>query len=140
MANIARQSFFSIAKVANRHFTSPTSAIRVSARALSSKSVSSSKNNNNEKDVSLSSSNNNNNNQSMQEAQGIQAESPLPDFSVGNGEGQYDWSRSFFGLSTQAFPREAADILQSQIVPQDIEIKPGAYSNHKQNLTFEWYW
>lgn len=36
-----------------------------------------------------------------------------------------DWSRSYHGLSTQAFPSEVAEILQAAIDPLDIEMKPG---------------
>ncbi|KAH9077073.1 mitochondrial genome maintenance protein [Lactarius deliciosus] len=35
-----------------------------------------------------------------------------------------DWSRSYHGLSTQPFPPEATNILQAEIEPLDIEIKP----------------
>jgi hypothetical protein len=38
---------------------------------------------------------------------------------------EQDWSRSFFGLSTKAFPQEAADILLAPINIDDIECKPG---------------
>ena len=37
-----------------------------------------------------------------------------------------DWSKSYFGLSTQPFPKEAADVLLAPIDPRDVEIKPGA--------------
>jgi hypothetical protein len=39
-----------------------------------------------------------------------------------------DWSKSYSGLSTQAFPKEAADILMAPVDPLDIEIKPGMMS------------
>lgn len=35
-----------------------------------------------------------------------------------------DWTKSFRGLSTEPFSKEAADILQAPIDPEDIEIKP----------------
>ncbi|KAH9938093.1 mitochondrial genome maintenance MGM101-domain-containing protein [Fomitopsis serialis] len=35
-----------------------------------------------------------------------------------------DWSKSYFGLSTQAFSREVADVLLAPIEPLDVEIKP----------------
>ncbi|EXJ80800.1 hypothetical protein A1O3_07084 [Capronia epimyces CBS 606.96] len=35
-----------------------------------------------------------------------------------------DWTRSFHGLSTEPFSKEAADILQAALDPEDIEIKP----------------
>ena len=40
------------------------------------------------------------------------------------GDRQVDWARSFHGLSTQAFPKEAADVLLQPITPDDIEVKP----------------
>ena len=36
-----------------------------------------------------------------------------------------DWSRSYFGLSSEPFPKEVADILQAPLDPLDIEMKPG---------------
>jgi len=42
-----------------------------------------------------------------------------------NGESHYDWSKSYFGLSTQAFPKDIADVLLAPIDSMDIEIKPG---------------
>jgi hypothetical protein len=35
-----------------------------------------------------------------------------------------DWTRSFHGLSSQPFPKEAQDILLASIAPNDIEVKP----------------
>lgn len=35
-----------------------------------------------------------------------------------------DWSRSFHGLSQEAFPKEAAEVLLAPIDPQSVEIKP----------------
>lgn len=40
------------------------------------------------------------------------------------GDRQVDWSRSFHGLSTEAFPPEAAKALLAPIHPDEIEIKP----------------
>src|SRR5579859_1129557 len=40
---------------------------------------------------------------------------------------QVDWSRSFHGLSTQAFSEEAAKILTAPLETDDVEIKPGLY-------------
>ena len=37
---------------------------------------------------------------------------------------QVDWARSFHGLSTEPFSKEAADILLSPISPMDVEVKP----------------
>lgn len=35
-----------------------------------------------------------------------------------------DWTRSFHGLSSEAFPKEAADILLAEMNPEEIEVKP----------------
>jgi hypothetical protein len=35
-----------------------------------------------------------------------------------------DWTRSFHGLSEQPFSKEAAEVLQQPIPPEDIEVKP----------------
>ncbi|PFH47799.1 hypothetical protein AMATHDRAFT_151271 [Amanita thiersii Skay4041] len=52
-------------------------------------------------------------------------EQPIPDLLTnGNGEGHTDWSRSFFGLSTQPFSKEITDTLLAPLKPEDIEIKP----------------
>ena len=40
------------------------------------------------------------------------------------GDRQVDWSRSFHGLSSTAFPAEAAKILSEPIEAEDIEVKP----------------
>ena len=37
-----------------------------------------------------------------------------------------DWSKSYFGLSTQPFPKEVSDILLAPVDPKDVEMKPGA--------------
>ncbi|KAI9823378.1 MAG: hypothetical protein M1819_001351 [Sarea resinae] len=58
---------------------------------------------------------------------------PLPDLSKGladeplildEGSRQVDWTRSFHGLSTAPFPKEAADALLQPIPFDDIEVKP----------------
>ena len=36
-----------------------------------------------------------------------------------------DWSKSYFGLSTQPFPREVAETLLAPVDPMDVEMKPG---------------
>ncbi|KAI0797114.1 mitochondrial genome maintenance MGM101-domain-containing protein [Abortiporus biennis] len=38
--------------------------------------------------------------------------------------GATDWSRSYYGLSSQPFPNEAADVLMTPVDPLDVEIKP----------------
>jgi Mitochondrial genome maintenance MGM101 len=43
---------------------------------------------------------------------------------LGDG-GSTDWSRSYYGLSSQPFPKEIAEILEHPIDPADIEMKPG---------------
>ncbi|KAI0960158.1 hypothetical protein AcW1_004756 [Taiwanofungus camphoratus] len=35
-----------------------------------------------------------------------------------------DWSKSYFGLSTEPFPKEAAEVLLAPLDPLDIEMKP----------------
>lgn len=37
---------------------------------------------------------------------------------------QVDWARSFHGLSTEAFSKEAAEALLAPLEPEDIEVKP----------------
>jgi len=48
------------------------------------------------------------------------------DFVSGGDSAANDWSKSYYGLSVEAFPREIADILLAPIDEMDIEIKPGA--------------
>lgn len=48
------------------------------------------------------------------------------DFVSGGSSGANDWSKSYHGLSVEAFPREIADILLAPIDEMDIEMKPGA--------------
>jgi len=42
----------------------------------------------------------------------------------GTGEPQTDWSKSYHGLSSHAFPKDVADILLAPIDPLDVEVKP----------------
>ena len=58
---------------------------------------------------------------------------PIKDLSQGfsddplvlnEGERQVDWARSFHGLSSEPFSKEAAEILLQPIRPTDIEVKP----------------
>lgn len=42
-------------------------------------------------------------------------------------ENGHNWSSSFYGLSTERFPQEVANILLEPINPDDIEVKPGMY-------------
>jgi len=46
------------------------------------------------------------------------------DFVLGGDNGTSDWSKSYYGLSVEAFPREIAEILLAPIDHLDIEIKP----------------
>ena len=46
-----------------------------------------------------------------------------------------DWSKSYFGLSSQPFSKEISEVLGSPIDPLDIEIKPGALSSIRHPLT-----
>ncbi len=39
-----------------------------------------------------------------------------------------DWSKSYFGLSTEPFSPEIAQVLQEPLNPLDIEMKPGIFS------------
>jgi len=41
-----------------------------------------------------------------------------------------DWSKSYHGLSTQAFAKEIVEVLLAPIDPLDVEMKPGASSLH----------
>lgn len=52
------------------------------------------------------------------------------DFVSGGDSTANDWSKSYYGLSVEAFPREVADILLAPIDEMDIEIKPGASLSH----------
>ena len=63
----------------------------------------------------------------------IDDQSPIKDMTNGladeplildEGSRQVDWTRSFHGLSSQAFPKEAADILLAPIPVDDVEVKP----------------
>ena len=50
---------------------------------------------------------------------------PLPD--AIDSSGTTDWSKSYFGLSTQPFAKEIAEVLMAPLDPLDVEIKPGEY-------------
>ena len=63
----------------------------------------------------------------------IDDQSPIKDMTNGladeplildEGSRQVDWTRSFHGLSSQAFSKEAADILLAPIPFDDVEVKP----------------
>ncbi|PGH01579.1 hypothetical protein GX51_05144 [Blastomyces parvus] len=41
-----------------------------------------------------------------------------------NSQDHVDWTRSFHGLSAQPFSKEAAEVLQQELNPEDVEIKP----------------
>jgi len=65
--------------------------------------------------------------------QSINDVSPIKDMTRGladeplildEGARQVDWTRSFHGLSSQAFSKEAADILLAPIAYDDVEVKP----------------
>ena len=49
--------------------------------------------------------------------------SPLPD--VLGSDGTTDWSKSYFGLSSQPFAKEIAAVLMAPLDPMDVEMKPG---------------
>ena len=50
---------------------------------------------------------------------------PLPD--VLGSDGTTDWSKSYFGLSTQPFAKEIAEVLMAPLDPMDVEMKPGKH-------------
>jgi hypothetical protein len=63
----------------------------------------------------------------------IDDQSPIRDMTKGlqdeplildEGERQVDWTRSFHGLSSQPFSKEAADVLLAAIPFDDVEVKP----------------
>ena len=130
MASLARQRLSSATKFASRRFSTPIHPLRVGARALSNKGATNPSAN--EKKVN---GDKNTNNQSVHEQQRINndlSSGPLPELATGNGtgDGHHDWSKSYFGLSTQAFSKEVADILTAPLDPLDIEIKPGTSHWH----------
>lgn len=47
------------------------------------------------------------------------------DVDIALSDGTTDWSRSFSGLSQEAFTKEVAEILLAPLDPLDVEIKPG---------------
>jgi Mitochondrial genome maintenance MGM101 len=59
---------------------------------------------------------------------------PIPEpktspFHEGGGDGvPHDWSKSYHGLSSEAFTKEVANILMAPIDPEDVEMKPGTTS------------
>ena len=48
-----------------------------------------------------------------------------PEVILDEGTQKVDWARSFHGLSTEPFSKEAADVLLAPVDPEDVEIKPG---------------
>jgi len=53
----------------------------------------------------------------------LQTEGSLPTLNESD-PSKVDWSRSFHGLSQEAFPKDAAEILLAPIDPHIIEVKP----------------
>jgi hypothetical protein len=51
------------------------------------------------------------------------------DAAFGGPEAGMDWSKSYHGLSVAPFPKEISDVLLQPIEPEDVEIKPGMYSD-----------
>jgi hypothetical protein len=49
----------------------------------------------------------------------------LPELAVGVNDGITDWSRSYSGLSQEAFTKDIADVLLAPVDPMDVEMKPG---------------
>ncbi|KAI9051190.1 hypothetical protein LZ554_005292 [Drepanopeziza brunnea f. sp. 'monogermtubi'] len=63
----------------------------------------------------------------------IDDQSPIKDMTGGladeplildEGSRQVDWTKSFHGLSSQPFSKEAADVLMAPVAPDDVEVKP----------------
>lgn len=63
----------------------------------------------------------------------IDDQSPINDIASGladeplildEGSRQVDWAKSFHGLSSQPFSKEAADVLLAEIPTDDVEVKP----------------
>lgn len=63
----------------------------------------------------------------------VEAEAPavlpatFPEAPTGGDVVGTDWSKSYHGLSTQAFSKEAGEVLMAPLDPLDIEMKPGAH-------------
>ncbi|KAI8338481.1 mitochondrial genome maintenance MGM101 [Chlamydoabsidia padenii] len=54
-----------------------------------------------------------------------QFDTPSPDdLLVNSADDSHNWSTSFYGLSTEPFPSQVADVLQQELNPDDVEIKP----------------
>lgn len=61
----------------------------------------------------------------------VASENPPPSgISDPTSDGRTDWSKSYHGLSEQAFSIEISEVLMAPINPLDIEIKPGMISAH----------
>ena len=111
----------------SRHFFS--SSIRKAAvAATTAKPVASAPNYTPKSARSTSASNSNTNPPSIDEQSSISditsgglADEPLI---LDEGSQQVDWTRSFHGLSSQPFSKEAADILLAPIEYDEIEVKP----------------
>lgn len=65
-------------------------------------------------------------------------ETPLPNASAN--DGATDWSRSYHGLSTEAFPPEVADVLLAPVDPLDVEMKPGTSTFISKHPFICLYW
>lgn len=63
----------------------------------------------------------------------VEAEAPavlpstLPEAPTGGDVVGTDWSKSYHGLSAQAFSKEAGEVLMAPLDPLDIEMKPGTH-------------
>lgn len=59
---------------------------------------------------------------------------------AGAGNGVTDWSKSYHGLSTQAFSKDIAEILLSPIDPLDVEMKPGSFCRASMRASLISWW
>jgi hypothetical protein len=61
-------------------------------------------------------------------AESSEAPPPILDPAVSANDGVTDWSKSYSGLSQQAFTKDIADVLLAPLDAMDIEMKPGGPS------------
>lgn len=64
----------------------------------------------------------------------VASEIPPPSGFPETGEEGINWSKSYHGLSEQAFSKETAEILMAPVDPLDIEMKPGPWVSNSDML------
>lgn len=64
----------------------------------------------------------------------VASEIPPPSGFPDTGEEGINWSKSYHGLSEQAFSKETAEILMAPVDPLDIEMKPGPWVSNSDTL------